>query len=65
MSLSLDTDRARDAFIEARKAVLDSAEDVADKRARGALTVAALDRLNADVETYQLARRKFILLIPE
>lgn len=65
MSLSLDTDRARDAFIAARKAVLASAEDVADKRARGVLTVAALDRLTADVETYQLARRKFILLVPE
>ena len=65
MTLSLDTERARDAFIAARKAVLASAEDVADKRARGVLTVAALDRLNADVETFQLARRKFILLIPE
>lgn len=65
MSISLDQDRARDAFIAARKAVLASAEDVADKRARGVLTVAALDRLNADVETYQLARRKFILLVPE
>ena len=65
MSLSLDTDRARSAFIEARRSVLASAEDVADKRARGVLTVAALDRLNADVEAFQLARRRFLLLVPE
>ena len=65
MSLSLDTDRARAAFIETRKAVLASAEDVADKRARGVLTVAALGRLDEDVTAFQNARRKFILLVPE
>lgn len=65
MSLSLDTDRARAAFIDARKAVLASAEDVADKRARGVLTVAALDRLDEDVAAFQNARRKFVLLVPE
>lgn len=65
MSINLDTDRARREFIEMRRAVVDQAEAVADGRARGTLSVAALDRLVVDVEAFQNARRKFITLNPE
>lgn len=65
MSLAPDTDRARAEFIESRRAVVDQAESVAASRARGTLSAAALDRLVVDVEAYQNARRRFILLIPQ
>lgn len=65
MTLNLDTDRARREFIETRRTVVDQAEAVADGRARGTLSAAALDRLVVDVEAFQNARRKFITLIPE
>lgn len=63
--LSLDTDHARRDFIDARRAVLDQAENVAAGRERGTLSAAALDRLVVDVDTYQTARRRFILLVPQ
>lgn len=63
--LNLDTDRARRAFIESRRVVVDSAELVAEGRRNGSLSVAALDRLVLDVDTYQAARRAFITLTPE
>ena len=63
--LNLDTDRARQAFIESRRVVVDSAELVAEGRRRGTLSAAALDRLVLDVDTYQAARRAFITLTPE
>lgn len=63
--LNVDTDRARRAFIESRRVVVDSAELVAEGRRNGSLSVAALDRLVLDVDTYQAARRAFITLIPE
>ena len=65
MSLDIDTDRARREFIETRRAVVDQAETVADGRARGTLSAAALDRLVVDVEAFQAARRRFITLTPE
>lgn len=65
MSLNIDTDRARREFIETRRAVVDQAETVADGRARGTLSAAALDRLVVDVEAFQAARRRFITLTPE
>lgn len=65
MALNLDTDRARRAFIESRRVVVDSAELVAEGRRNGSLSVAALDRLVLDVDTYQAARRAFITLTPE
>lgn len=63
--LNADTDRARQAFIESRRVVVDSAELVAEGRRNGSLSVAALDRLVLDVDTYQAARRAFITLTPE
>ena len=65
MALNLDADRARQAFIESRRVVVDSAELVAQGRRQGTLTAAALDRLVLDVDTYQAARRAFITLTPE
>lgn len=65
MTLNIDTDRARREFIETRRAVVDQAETVADGRARGTLSAAALDRLVVDVEAFHNARRKFITLRPE
>ena len=65
MSLNIATDRARREFIETRRAVVDQAETVADGRARGTLSAAALDRLVVDVEAFQAARRRFITLTPE
>lgn len=65
MTLNLDTDRARRAFIETRRTVVDQAEEVAAGRARGTLSAAALDRLVVDVEAFQHARRAFITLTPE
>ena len=62
--LSPDTNRARHAFIEARRVVVDSAELVAEGRRNGTLSAAALDRLVVDVDTYQAARRAFITLTP-
>lgn len=63
--LNADTNRARHAFIESRRVVVDSAELVAEGRRNGSLSVAALDRLVLDVDTYQAARRAFITLTPE
>ena len=63
--LNLDADRARHAFIEARRVVVDSAELVAEGRRNGTLSAAAIDRLVLDVDTYQAARRAFITLTPE
>lgn len=63
--LNLDTDRARRAFIESRRFVVDQAELVAEGRRNGTLSAAALDRLVVDVDTYQAARRAFITLTPE
>lgn len=63
--LNADTNRARQAFIESRRVVVDSAELVAEGRRNGSLSVAALDRLVLDVDTYQAARRAFITLTPE
>lgn len=65
MTLELDRDRARTAFIEARRALVASAEEVGTGRARGTLTAAALDRLAADCEAFQATRRRFLLLSPE
>lgn len=63
--LNLDTDRARRAFIESRRTVVDSAELVAEGRRNGTLSAAAIDRLVLDVDTFQAARRAFITLTPE
>lgn len=63
--LSADADRARHAFIESRRTVVDSAELVAQGRRQGTLSAAALDRLVLDVDTYQAARRSFLTLTPE
>lgn len=63
--LNADTDRARQAFIESRRVIVDSAELVAEGRRNGTLSAAALDRLVLDVDTYQAARRAFITLTPE
>lgn len=63
--LNVDADRARRAFIETRRAVVDQAETVALGRQQGNLTAAALDRLVLDVDTHQAARRAFITLNPE
>lgn len=63
--LEADANRARHAFIESRRTVVDSAELVAEGRRNGTLSVAALDRLVLDVDTYQAARRAFITLTPE
>lgn len=65
MALTPDTDRARSEFIEARRILLDQAETVGMARKSGTLSAAALDRLVVDVDNYQTARRRFILLIPE
>lgn len=62
--LEADTNRARQAFIESRRTVVDSAERVAEGRRNGTLSAAALDRLVVDVDTYQAARRAFITLTP-
>lgn len=62
--LNTDTYRARQAFIESRRAVVDAAELVAEGRRNGTLSAAALDRLVADVDTFQTARRAFITLTP-
>lgn len=64
MTLTPDPDSARHAFIETRRTLVHQAETVADDRAQGTLSAAALDRLVLDVEAYQNARRAFILLIP-
>lgn len=63
--LEADQTKARHRFIDARRAVLDAAEHVADGRARGTLSAAAIDRLVVEVEAFQTARRHFLLLIPE
>lgn len=63
--LNVDADRARRAFIESRRFVVDAAEVVAEGRRNGTLSAAALDRLVDDVDTFQAARRAFITLTPQ